>query len=97
MQNWSRFSDAMSPAFLTPWQMLAVTAGVVVLAWLVVRARTWFRDDEDSTVVARELARTLEESKDRGDLSDEEFRLIKSRLASEERDRAATRVRQSEG
>ncbi len=72
-----------------PWwnvvdQTSLVTIGLIVallvLAWLVHIVRTWYWDSEDHTGGEEELLTHLRDLKREGELSEEEFRSIKSRL-----------------
>lgn len=62
------------------WVMFAWGIGAIVLIWLVVRMRGWFRDESDPAAEQNDLLGELRELNQRGDLTDSEFRLIKSRM-----------------
>ena len=66
---------------LLPWVIGTVVA-LGVLGWLIVTIRSWFGDDTDRMECEQELLVQLREIRGQGDLSDEEFRSIKGRLAS---------------
>ncbi len=58
----------------------ACLIAVIVLIWLVVRVRTWLRDDAGSPAVGSEIWNHLQELKQEGHLSEQEFRSINSRM-----------------
>ena len=61
--------------------LLSVVAGIGVLAILIYWIRVWVRDNEDSAGSTLELLSEYRELNRRGELTDEEYRIIKSRLA----------------
>lgn len=61
------------------WSVV-VLAAVVVLIWAVVRIRARFRDDDDPAAVDRSMLLGLGELHRQGDLSEAEYRSIKSQL-----------------
>jgi len=58
----------------------AALVGVFILIWLVVRVRSRYREDEDPAGDAHEMLLQFRDLHRHGDLTDEEFRSIKSRL-----------------
>jgi hypothetical protein len=64
------------------WPLAGTGLAIVVLAIAVYALRSWFRDGEDPAASAHEMLAQYRELQRQGDLSDEEYRLIKSRLAS---------------
>ncbi len=56
-------------------------ASLAVLAWIISRIRARYRESDDPAEVTHEMLTQYREMHDRGELSQEEFRLIKSRLA----------------
>jgi len=60
------------------WIGLAIA--LVILGWIIHRLRVWCRDDDDPAESNDKFIRQFEESKLRGDLTDEEFRSIKSQV-----------------
>ena len=61
-------------------QFVGALAGIIVLVWLIVRMRLWFREDEGPAADVNEMLLQFRDLHRQGDLSDEEFRSIKSRL-----------------
>jgi hypothetical protein len=61
--------------------LLSVGAGIGVLALLIYWIRIWLRDNDDSAGSAHELLAEYSEMNRRGELTDEEYRIIKSRMA----------------
>jgi hypothetical protein len=60
------------------WICLAVILGVI--CWLVFRVRAYWRDDADDAASPHEMLAQFRELHLEGVLTDEEYRLIKSRL-----------------
>lgn len=60
--------------------LLWVAAAVVLLAFLAYRIRVWWRENDDPAEGCHDLLSEYIELHRRGELSDEEFRSIKSRL-----------------
>jgi hypothetical protein len=61
--------------------LLSVAAGIGVLAILIYWIRVWFYDNDDSAGSTHELLTEYYELNRRGELTDEEYRIIKSRMA----------------
>lgn len=80
-------------ASLAEWTILIVCVGVLV--WLVVRVRSWFREDEDPTASAHEMLLQFRDLRRQGDLSEEEYRSIKNRLVEERGDARGKGTRDS--
>jgi hypothetical protein len=77
--NWelfNRYTDVMTPSTL-----LGVMVAVAVAAWMIVRMRSRFREDSGRADDKLELLSQFRELRLQGELSEDEFRLIKSRLA----------------
>lgn len=62
------------------WQWIGLLVALMVLVGLVVRIRTLFREDEDSTAVDHELLSQITDLHREGDLTADEYRSIKGRL-----------------
>ena len=60
--------------------VMATVTALVVLVGVVLWIRSWMRENEDSTVSPHELLIRYREMVREGQLSDEEFRLIKGEL-----------------
>lgn len=65
-------------ASLIEWIVLLVS--IIVLSWLIVRIRSRFREDEGPTAQDHELLLQFRDLHRQGDLTDGEFRSIKSRI-----------------
>lgn len=74
---------------VSAWTWIGLIVAILVLAWIVVRVRAWYRDDEDHAENARRLLSEIQEMYDEGELSQEEFRSIKGRL-TKQKDRASS-------
>jgi hypothetical protein len=59
---------------------LAALAGIVFLLWLALRVRSWFRGGEDPAETEQQMLTQMGNLYRQGDLTDEEYRSIKSRL-----------------
>ena len=75
--RWNQFQQAMSP-----WQWGLFIVGIVVSIWLIFWLRSYFREDSDNADGTLEMLSQFRELHQEGGLSDDEFRLIRSRLAS---------------
>lgn len=74
--RWQQYHEVMSP-----WQW-GLTIGAIFLAiWLIVRLRSYFREDADDADQPLEMLTQFRDLHQQGGLSDDEFRLIRSRLA----------------
>jgi hypothetical protein len=62
--------------------MLTVVGAIGLLALLVYLIRNWWRESDDSAGGDHQLLSDYREMHLRGELSDEEYRIIKSRMAS---------------
>lgn len=64
------------------WPVLGVVAAIAVLIAVIFRVRAWLRDDDGSAAADHNLLSQYREMLQEGELTEEEFRLIKGRLAS---------------
>lgn len=78
VQQAARLRELLSST-TTLWIGLGIA--LIVLAVLMHRVRAWYRDGDDPADASDEIVRQMEELKRRGDLSDEEFRSIKSQFS----------------
>lgn len=62
------------------WLILAITT----LTWVIFRIRSWIREADGPAGLSDELLMQFREMQRDGDLSEEEYRLIKGRLIEEE-------------
>jgi len=65
------------------WPVVGVIGALGVLAWAIVRIRAWLHEDSDPAASAHEMLAHYREMQRQGDLTEEEFRSIRSRLASQ--------------
>ena len=72
-------SDALTQA-LTP--LITTVAAIGVLAVVIYLIRSWLRENDGPAASDHELLGEYREMNRRGELSDEEFRIIKGRMAS---------------
>ena len=75
--RWHLYQQAMSP-----WQWGLVVVGIVLSIWLIFWLRSYFREDSENADGTLEMLTQFRELHQEGGLSDDEFRLIRSRLAS---------------
>lgn len=65
------------------WPVMATIAALIVLVGVVLWIRSWLRENEDSTESPHELLVQYREMLREGQLSEEEFRLIKGELSEQ--------------
>lgn len=68
---------------LTPGMILGVIVVVSISAWLIFRMRARFREDSGRAEGKLEMLTQFREMHQQGELTEDEYRLIKSRLARE--------------
>ncbi|HET6426639.1 MAG TPA: hypothetical protein VFG20_23305 [Planctomycetaceae bacterium] len=73
--------DVLGPVAPGFSELLAIGVGVIVLIWVTLRVKAYLRDDAARDENPVHLLSQLEEMRREDGLTDEEFRLIKSRLA----------------
>lgn len=72
----SRYQKAM-----TLWQWIFVIVTISIAIWTIVWIRSFFREDADDADETLEMLTQFRDLHQEGGLSDDEFRLIRSRLA----------------
>jgi hypothetical protein len=72
-------SQALGQALLP---VAATAIAILVLAAAIYLIRSWLRDNDGPAASCHELLGEYQELNRQGELSDEEFRIIKSRMAS---------------
>jgi hypothetical protein len=72
-------SEALSQALMP---IAATVAAIGILAFAVYVIRSWLRDNDGPAASEHLLLAEYRELNRRGELSDEEFRIIKDRMAS---------------
>lgn len=75
-KTWADFTNRL-PGF---WELLGITFIVFVLIWGIFRLKAWFRDDDDPADAERQLLLQLHEMTREGELSEDEYRLLKRKL-----------------
>lgn len=60
---------------------IGLILALLILAWVVHRVHAWYRGGADPADNGDEIIQQMQESNRRGDLTDEEFRSIKSQLS----------------
>jgi hypothetical protein len=81
-RGWDSLKEAISPAVPGWGETLAIVAGIIGLLWLTLRVKAWFHDDDAHADRPVDLLTDMRELHREGGLSDEEFRLIRTRLAA---------------
>ena len=61
-------------------QWILLILSISVLIWLMFRVRSWFREDEDRAAENHEMLLQFRDLRRQGDLSEAEYRSIKSQL-----------------
>jgi uncharacterized membrane protein len=72
-------ADALTQALIP---LITTVAAIVVLTVVIYLIRSWWRENDGPAASDHELLGEYRELNRRGDLSDEEFRIIKGRMAS---------------
>jgi hypothetical protein len=63
------------------WQWIALAVSVAAAIWLIFRIRAYFRENAEDSDQTLEMLTQFRDLHQEGGLSDDEFRLIRSRLA----------------
>ena len=79
MIDWNRWYQYQQTMPLWQWGVVIVAVSVAI--WLIVRLRSYFREDADDADQTLEMLTQFRDLHQQGGLSDDEFRLIRSRLA----------------
>ena len=80
--RWDRIGDLLSGAVPGLGETVVITLVILGLLWLTFLVKAWFRDDDAHADRPGDLLMEMRELHREGGLSEEEFRLIKSRLVS---------------
>jgi hypothetical protein len=80
--GWDRIGDVLSGAAPGLGETVVIALVILGMLWLTLLVRTWFRDDDAHADRPGDLLMEMRELHREGGLSEEEFRLIKSRLVS---------------
>jgi len=66
--------------------LIGLAVAITLLVWAIVRIRTYFREEADAAGTDEFLLSNLRELKQKGDLSEEEFRKLKSQFNTRDSD-----------
>lgn len=83
-QGWEFLFQKYFAEGMKPWHWGLVIAAVTLTIWLIGRLRSHFREDADDADQTLEMLSEFRELHQQGGLSNDEFRLIRSRLSSNE-------------
>ena len=78
MINWSRFQSYGQA--MASWQWIVFILSIAAAVWLIFRVRAYFREDAEDSDQTLEMLTQFRDLHQEGGLSDDEFRLIRSRL-----------------
>ena len=90
MIDWKRWDQYQQTMTLWHWGLVVVAVSVAV--WLIIRLKSFFREDADDTDQTLEMLTQFRDLHQEGGLSDDEFRLIRSRLAHSAKDSLVAKV-----
>jgi hypothetical protein len=82
----------MTSAFPTWSEALIIVAVLGFLVWVTLRVKAWFRDDAAHSESPDNLMSQMRELHRQGELTEDEFRLIRTRLAASVAARANARA-----
>lgn len=81
-QGWEFLFQKYFAQGMKPWHWGLVIAAVTLTIWLIGRLRSYFREDADDADQTLEMLSQFRNLHQQGGLSNDEFRLIRSRLSS---------------
>jgi len=64
------------------WELIGLGLAILVMVWLIMQIRSWLTGDDDPADGDHELLMSIRDLKREGDLTDDEYRSIKSRLVN---------------
>lgn len=76
------YADAMVKGSPSEWA--ATIAGMTFVGfavWVMMRCRQWWRDDDDPAATDAQMLIHLRELKERGEITEEEYRSVRSRVS----------------
>lgn len=62
------------------WEVVALIVALSVLIWGIFRIRSWYREDDDPDALHQEMLWQIRDLQRQGDLSEQEYRSIKSQI-----------------
>lgn len=71
------------------WELFGLILAILLMTWLVLQIRAWFTGGDDPAESDHQLLASIRDLKRQGDLTEEEYRSIKSRLVTRLGDPAA--------
>lgn len=81
MIDWNLLEQFGKPGSIASWVVMIIV--VCVAVWLIYRLRAWFGEDSDRAGDGLEMLSQFGDLRRQGELTDDEYRLIKSRLAKD--------------
>jgi len=75
----SKWEELINSAWLP---MAAMVLALGFFIWIILQIRARYRESDDPAESTHEMLTQYRELRERGEISEEEFRLIKSRLAN---------------
>lgn len=80
--DWQKLTNGLFEGGVLEWlSFIATILIIAAIVWSIFRIRAWYRDDVDADESDHQLLMQMLELRREGDLSEEEFRSIKQRLA----------------
>ena len=81
--DWQKLWDELFGGGILEWlSFIATILVIAAIIWSIVRVRAWFRDDVGADESDEQLLIQMMEMRREGELSEEEYRSIKHRLAA---------------
>lgn len=80
--GWEELQKVLAPTFPGVRETVGLVLGFAALLWLTFRVRAWLREDDARADHSVDLLTDMRELHREGGLSDEEFRLIRTRLVA---------------
>ena len=85
--KWNRVAEGLLSGSIAEWVgFIAVVVAIAGAVWIVARYRESLHGDTDPAETDAELIRRIREMRDRGEVSETEFRSLKSQLRPSESD-----------
>ena len=71
------------------WGFFGLILAILVMVWLIMQIRAWLTEDDDPAASDHQLLASIRDLNREGDLTDDEYRSIKSQLVHRLRDDTA--------